>query len=209
MKKTLCRIVYCLLFVISTNFFVIAQTEDTQTFTSEDGAFTFDFPADWILEIVNPSYGPNAHIALTNSEDAVLSPDGILLQISLPKKYYSIEFNTSFTPVGFVAQSTQNFSQPSTIEIVTPSSDGTPQPLQFTPVPPSVSEITVNGRNAAYAYNIVQMAGMDSSSLLLVADLGEDYWVTLTATSLMGGLPILQQYEQTILQIVQTISTYP
>ena len=51
--------------------------------------------------------------------------------------------------------------------------------------------------------------GMDASQLFAVIDLGNEYWVTVSATSFAGGLATIQKYEPVILEILQSMSYTP
>jgi hypothetical protein len=190
---------------------VLAQESDIQIFATEDDAFTFEYPMGWMVEIINPEYGPNAHLSVDNLplEERFESPEGINLQISLPTKYYSYGFSNAETPAEMVALAGGGVTQASSFDFATPAADKTPLPLQITPATPDVTEFQVDGRPAAYAYNGMKMAGIDASYLLIVADLGNDYWVSVRASAFVGGLEMLQHNEAQILAIVESMRYNP
>jgi hypothetical protein len=100
-------------------------------------------------------------------------------------------------------------SQEVSIDFASPLPGSTPQPLQLDVTSPEVGELLVNGRSAAYGYNISNVMGMDASSLIFVVDLGDDYWVIITATSFAGGLETLKRYESSVAALVETMRYAP
>lgn len=189
---------------------VLAQRPAVKTFTSSDGAFTFNYPNDWSVRVVNADQ-PNTSVVVSNLPDEQLfdSPDGVSLQIFLPMKSFLIASSSDLTPKEAIAQLVHGVTAPASINFSTPSPNGTPQPLELEPGSVDIKEFGVNGKSAAYAYNIMQVMGMDASQLIVIADLGDDYWVSMMATSFKGGLPALQRYEVIILAIVQTMRFTP
>lgn len=190
---------------------LLAQESASKTFTTDDQSFSFDYPADWTVEVINADQGPNAHLSVDNLplDQRFESTDGVNLQVSLPSKHYQSPDADRQTPKDVLAQSYMGVSPSATIDFATPSADKTPQPLQLQPATPDVREFFVNDKPAAYVYNTMSAMGFESSTLSIVADLGDDYWVSITATSFKGGLKTLQLYEPVILGIVQTMRYVP
>ncbi|HEX2905970.1 MAG TPA: hypothetical protein VHO69_03875 [Phototrophicaceae bacterium] len=190
---------------------LLAQQPDIQTFTTEDGSFSFEYPVGWFVEVVNAEYGPIPHLSVDNlpREERYESPEGINLQISLPRKSYDFVFTSGTTPKEMVAQSIWGSTQPADVNFATPSADGTPQPLQVEPVAPLVTEFMVDGRPAAFAYSTMKAMEIEASQLIIIADLGNDYWVSVSASSFKGGLETIQNNELVILQIVQSMRYTP
>jgi hypothetical protein len=189
---------------------VSAQQPTIQTFTTEDGTFRFQYPAAWFVEMVNADQGPNASLVLSNvPKEEIISPDAINLQISLPTKFYAFGFLSGETPREMLTELIYSTSQLTAIAFSTPAPDRTPTSLQLTPVIPDVTEFLVDGRPAAYAYNVMQIVGTDASQLTVIADLGNDHWVSISASSFEGGLTLVQRYEPIILAIVQSMRYIP
>lgn len=182
----------------------LAQEADILTFTTEDQSFSFDYPADWTVEVINPDY-PNPRLSVDNLplDRRFESPDGVNLQIYLPKRSFLVS-PYGDTPkeavMGSIAAS-QEFS----IAVATQMPSSTSQPLQFDSNSPEVGEFLVVGRSAAYAYNISNVMGIDASYLYIVADLGNDYWVIIAGTSVAGGLETIKRYEPLILSLIQSM----
>ena len=212
MKTKLSILVAVLVAIL--NPIALAQQIEMQTFTTEDGAFSFKYPVDWSVETVNADRGSHAHFSVNNLplDERFEAPTGIQLQISFPRKFYEMGFVGGETPSEMVSQLVQGvpgFSQQTAIDFSTPSIDGTPQPLQMTPTSPNVTEFLVSGRPAAFTYSVLLTGGIDASQLIVVADLGDDYWVSISAFSFAGGLETIQLNEPTILQIVQSMTYTP
>jgi hypothetical protein len=55
----------------------------------------------------------------------------------------------------------------------------------------------------------MQIVGTDASQLTVIADLGNDHWVSISASSFEGGLTLVQRYEPIILAIVQSMRYIP
>jgi hypothetical protein len=189
---------------------ISAQDSPKKTFTTDDKTFSFDIPQDWTVEVINPEYGPNANLAVSNLplDQTFESIDGLSLQISLPAPSFQIggfSGKTFKTPKEAVEQTLPANSQVGDIDFTTPSSDSTPQPLNFQPSVPEVKAFEVNGLPAAYGYSTLSSFGVTVSQMSIVADLGNDYWVSISATSFKGGLPTIQKNEAAILDIVKSM----
>lgn len=201
---------------------LIAQDEqpDTIRFTTDDGSFSFDYPAGWFVEVVDPEFATSTYISIYNLPDDQRddSPEAITIRMSLPRKYYDFGFDMMLfgifqgeTPAEMVASIVPNTSNPEDIVFATPSADGTPQPLQFQNSTADIMEFTVNRRPAAYGYsaNTNQFQSVDTNRLIVVADVGGDYRVSAVAGSAAGGLATIQQNEVAILHIVESILYSP
>ncbi len=194
---------------------LFAQEPATQTFTSKDGTFSFEYPVEWSAQEPENSSPPNQIlISKLPGEENVSSADGLFVIISPPVKYYSIPLSKAQTPKESIeasivwtrmAETLRNANADHPIITV----DGTPMPTPNTfqplPTPSQIIEFTVNGRLAAYSTIVVQTSGLDSSTLIIVVDVGDDFWVTLTATSMMGDLATIQKNEAIVLQIAQSL----
>src|SRR5579859_3643446 len=210
-----------LAFVVALLFLTItpasAQEAATKTYTTADKTFSFEYPDTWFVEVPNPAPGPGTELSVDNLplDQRFDSPDGLMLQISLPQKYYELTYGVApgaKTPkdvLAAIVTLSESLAGNAGIIFGTAAPNETPQPLQLTPHPPDVKEFTVSGRPAAYSYNIHNEVGIDASSLMVIADLGNDYWVLVTASSFKGGLPTLQKFEATILTIVQSMRFTP
>ncbi len=208
--KSLMLIIICFLAVIP----VMSQDNPKTTFTTKDRTFSFDTPQDWTVEIINPEYGPNAHLSVDNLplDQRFEVAEGVNLQIWLPARSFQIgglSGETFKTPKEALMQMLPANTQPATIEFATPSKDGTPQPLNVQPSTPDVYEFTVNHLPAAYGYSTQQAMGIVVSQMMIIADLGNDYWVSMYAASFKGGLPTLQKNEAIILDIVKSMRYTP
>jgi hypothetical protein len=189
----------------------LAQQPAVKTFVTDDKSFTFNYPADWYVEVINPDYGPNAHLSVDNlpRESRLDAEEGINLQISLPVRSFELGYSAAQTPKDAVAQNVPGISRSAPVDFGTPSADKTPQPLNLTPATSDVKEFKVNGRSAAYAYDVHQVNDRDYSRLFLIADLGNDYWITITASSFYGGLKTIKRYEPIVLAIIQSMRYTP
>ena len=129
------RIIFVLLIAafISTTALTAQELSDKQTFVTEDGTFSFEYPDGWFVEVVNSNFGPNAHLSLDNLplDQRFEAPDSLNLQLSLPKHPYEFVFSRGSTPQKMVAASIGIAGEPPMIDFATPSADGTPQPLQL------------------------------------------------------------------------------
>jgi hypothetical protein len=193
------------------NLHAFAQGSETEVFTTEDGSFTFEYPSGWQAEFRDADQIANASLTLYNLplEELYDSSEGITIQISLPRKFYDFAFMTGNTPSEMVAQAVPGASPPMEVNFSTPSVDGTPQPLQIEHSSSAVREFMVDERPAAYAYSVMQVMDVDASQLFIIADLGDDYWVSISALSYKGGLETIQRYEPAILQMVQSMRYTP
>jgi hypothetical protein len=199
--------------MISVLGFTVVQAQQTEntTYTTEDGTFTFEYPGDWFVEVINPQYGANAHIAMTNlPQDEILSDEAFMLQLGLPKRPYELGLPNVSSPSEAVQQYLSLYSTQSSsaIEIITPSST-TPQPLTPKSDDPDVIEFESEFVSGAYGYARSQIGAVDASSLMIVVDVGNDYWVWMSANSLSGGLETLEQNEQAILDIALSMRYTP
>lgn len=208
------RILAILLLLAPALISLAAQSEETETFTSSDGNFTFEYPADWFIDTEDEEpFGPfgGGQILLTNVEGSLLdSPDAITVKVALPRKRNNLGMlMTGDTPAEMVANISQTWAESLGVEIATPSNDGTPQPLEFQGTTADVVEFTIDGRPAAYAYmtseTIASDILFDIGQLILIADMGDDYWVSITAESYNGGVEAIQHHEMTILEIAQSM----
>jgi hypothetical protein len=187
---------------------VLGQSPTMQIYTSKDGTFSFEYPVNWAVE--NIEGGGSYHPIVENfaSDEDLFAPSSIMIQISLPTKFFAFGFVGGQTPQEMTEQlvSMSSIGQPTAVDNATPSADGTPQPLQVMPASdPQIIEFAVNGRPAAYGYSIAQMGEMDASQLIVVVDVGDDYWVTLSSASPRGGLATVKNNEASVLQIAQSL----
>lgn len=194
-----------------------ARQDALQTFTTEDGAFTFDYPQGWLVEIVNPESETTMSIVVNNLplEERYDDPQGVSIQFSPPRRSFDLGWASGETPREVVEQSLQ-FSASmgaAAVAINTPSPSGTSQPLEIDPIDPNIHDFSVEGRPGAYGYIISRFTVMgddvDASQMVFVLDLGNDYWVLGYANSFAGGLPAIQSVENTILELVQTMRYTP
>jgi hypothetical protein len=208
MRAGISVLITLLLFFVNTP--LLAQEDATKTFITDDQSFSFNYPEDWTVEVVNADQGPNAHLSVDSmsSDQRFESPEWLNIQISLPKKSFMLGASENMTPKEVVANSVAG-SQQVSLDFATQLPGSTPQPLQFEVTSPEITEFLVDGRPAAYAYNISNVMGMDASSLISVVDLGQDTWVHITAISFKGGLETLKRYEQNIKVLIESMRYTP
>ncbi len=184
---------------------VAAQQPTPKTFTTNDQFFSFDYPADWFVEVVNADQGPNASIAVNNLplNQRIDSKEGVNLQFALPKLKFQYTFFNATSPKDAVAQLARPILNAGFVTFGTPAVDKTPRPLQIEPAASEVKEFFVTGRASAYGYNITRVGSDDYSQFVAVVDLGSDYWVIVQGSSFKGGLPTLQKNEPVFLSTAE------
>ena len=75
---------------------VRGQSADTQTFTSQDGGFSFEYPVGWSAEVVEISNPPNQITVSTGGD--------LMVSVSSPTKFYAFPMITATTPKEMVVQ---------------------------------------------------------------------------------------------------------
>lgn len=172
-----------LFLLLAIGFTVTAQEAGYSTFTTDDGSFSFEYPSDWYIEIVNAD-SSNPHIVIDNlpSDERYDREESIFLQVFPPKKSFDIVLTNASTPLEVIKQS------------------GASQ---------DTGEISVGDISIAYGYLIFETDIIDASQLTVIADLGSDYWVFGTVGSFSGGLQTLRENESIILDIFQTMTHTP
>jgi hypothetical protein len=190
---------------------LLAQETSTKTFTTEDQSFSFDYPADWTVELINADQGPNAHLSIDNMplEQRFESTDAVNLQITLPTQSFLVGYSPTKTPKEAVGEAVHNTVLPPSIDFATHSANQTPQPLELQPSIPDVTEFSVDGRSSAYAYSSSQVMGTDASQMVVIVDVGDGRWVSISATSFKGGLETIKRYQPIIIALAQSMHYEP
>jgi hypothetical protein len=161
--RTLLRAVLIVLLCLSSRVF--AQELTTQRFTSADGSFSFGYPVGWSIEVMEDSNLPNQIMIRPKTGDV---EEDFTINISSPVKFYAIPMMKANTPEDMAAQGIALATS-----LLPPSVDHRTQ----------ISEFTVNNRPAAYGYSTMQVAGVEHGVLIIVVDVGDDYWATVSAIS--------------------------
>jgi hypothetical protein len=137
------------------------------------------------------------------------SADAINLQITLPTQSFLVGYSPNKTPKEAVGAAVHSSVLPPSIDFATPLANQTPQPLELQPSSPDVSEFTVDGRSSAYAYSSSQVMGADASQMVIIVDIGDGRWVSISATSFKGGLVTIKRYQPIIIALVQSMHYEP
>jgi hypothetical protein len=199
---------------------IFAQEPMTQTFTSPDGTFSFEYPFGWSIVKLDTTNPPNQiNITKLAGQDNLRMPEGFTITVSPPAKFYTIPLSKAETPKEMIEQSmawariAEGLLRNSSVNPITGiDADGmplsTPTILLPSVAPESaqISEFTVDGRDAAYGIFAVKSS---LSMITVVVDVGNDYWVTMTGISVAGDLPTIQQNEAIVLQIAQRLRFTP
>jgi len=190
MKKLVC---FCLL-LLSLAACGGQPTAAPGSYVSSDGKFTFSYPPDWNLVILEP----DAILDVSRSSD---SPDAFQLEVLLPlptSLYNEAALGTSVDEiVNARAQLWQRFGPRVSSDINIQSAD--------------VVDFTVEGRPAAYAYASVPTdQGVTFGIIVIAVQVADDGIATLTVLPPQGqDFAVLQENQAQILEVANSLRYNP
>lgn len=177
--------VFSLLLIVFTGRIAVAQEALTETFTSEDGALSFNYPAGWVVQDFGDSgiSGASSQEAFDADRNGQPIPGGEITidAYVIPAAQIAgvVENPSALTPLDLLGLATQNVSERGqTLDVL---------------------EEVIGGYHPV-AYAILSEA--DEQTVTIVIGLGGGNFVLLGAEALTGGI---DPYVPTLLDIAQSV----
>ncbi|TVR22784.1 MAG: hypothetical protein EA396_05195 [Anaerolineaceae bacterium] len=192
-----------LLAIVALALPVVAQSEFRQTYTSDDGQFTFTYASDLTIT-VQPREG-----SLNIGEFYIDADEPLRVEVSPPTTITELQLNGfGNTPRQIINNRMALWRQVAplmTNSVVEVPSDAFAAPLR------PIEEYLINGRQAAYSEQLYMIDGVHAVGVIMIAvDLGNNHIVTITASpSLHDGAAILEAHRDSIIEIARTLDYTP
>ena len=188
--------------------YTTASVALSNTYTSANGSFTFNYPAGWYVKTLD---GGAIDLENTSEEKRGQSGDAIRLEISLPSpiSQFSITGQGS-TPIELIKQTVNAGNLAAALFTSQQNqTSGANAPIIPTPNVPIVT-FSVNGRPAAWARQSINSMGSEIANMTIYVDVGHDSIVAiLAAPYASGGSALLNRYQDTVLAIANSLQYAP
>lgn len=202
-KKHLTGLITTLALLLLLALPAIAQSEFHQTYTSEDGQFSFTYASELTIT-VQPRDG-----SLNVGEFYIDADDPLRVEVAPPMTIAELQ-RSGFgeTPRQIIANRLALWRQVAPLmahSVVDVPSDAFAAPLR------PVEEYLINGRAAAYTEQLYLIDDAHAVGVIMIAvDLGNNHIVTITASpSLYDGAAILEAHRDSVVEIARTLDYTP
>ncbi|MFW5748455.1 MAG: hypothetical protein ACOCYT_02445 [Chloroflexota bacterium] len=187
-----------------------AAAETLRTYTSEDGAFTFDYAPALTVQ-VQPEL-----LSLQVGDFFIDPAQPIRVTVSLPQPAARFALNDAGTAPEEVVITRLNLWRQTAPAMAANVLPGAAAALTRSNTPASdladlVQPVEANQRAGAYLIDSIPLDDDHAATVLLAAvDVGSGYMVTVTASaSLAGGAALLESYQADILALIESMRYRP